>query len=103
MSEQELLDPEKMTDAQLYEHIEQTCTKYPCEKGCTVIDETLDTCGYYSVPQIWLDVDPRRIGRLCQCEKPLAKGKQYCEDCRVKNRQTTWRKKKQKQRGRFWG
>lgn len=28
--ELELLDPEKITDAQLYEHIEQTCPNYPC-------------------------------------------------------------------------
>ena len=43
----ELIDPEKMTDAQLYEHIEKTCPKYPCEKGCPVIDGTVTQCCHY--------------------------------------------------------
>ena len=97
--ELELLDPDKITDAQLYEHIEKTCPNYPCDKGCPVIDETLSKCLHYTVPKIWLDIDKRRIGRLCQCGKPLAKFKQYCEECRVKNRQKTWREQKRKK----WG
>ena len=99
MQELELLDPDKMTDEQLYEHIEQTCMRYPCSKGCPVIDETLDKCRWYTVPKIWLDVDPRRIGRVCGCGRPLQKGKRYCEDCRMKSRQKTWREQKRKK----WG